>query len=75
MNKEFRSISETCEVLIPDGHACVTLYLEQHTIHYDLLLALQGSHLPFLCTQPNRSLLLIYHPVPLHLLLAYEEFS
>jgi len=45
MNEEFRSISETCEWLIPDGQACITLYLEQHTIQYDLLLALQGSHL------------------------------
>ena len=45
MNEEFRSISKTCEGLIPNGHACATLYLEQHTIQYDLLLALQGSHL------------------------------
>jgi hypothetical protein len=46
MTEEFRPISETCEGLIPDGQAHVTLYLEQHTIQYDLLLALQASHLP-----------------------------
>jgi hypothetical protein len=45
MAEEFRYISETCEGLIPGGHTSVTLYLEQYTIQYDFLLALQGSYL------------------------------
>jgi hypothetical protein len=44
MTEEFRSFSETSEGLVPDGHTCATLHLEQHTIQYDLLFALKESH-------------------------------